>query len=211
MVRIVLADDHALFREGLQLMLEQFECYRVIASAEDGHVLLQQLAEVACDLVILDLNMPQLNGLESLALIKIQYPHVRVVVLSNYDQPEFKSEVARLGANGYLLKNSSSEVLRRAIDAVMEGKTVFFEDKTAENSIDKDYFTDDFLRRYSLTRREFDIIRCIARELTTREIADQLFISEHTVMTHRKNLLRKLEVKNTAGLVKFASQHGLLN
>lgn len=211
MVRIVLADDHALFREGLQLMLEQFECYRVIASAEDGHVLLQQLAEVACDLVILDLNMPQLNGLESLALIKIQYPHVRVVVLSNYDQPEFKSEVARLGANGYLLKNSSSEVLRRAIDAVMEGKTVFFEDKTAENSIDKDYFTDDFLRRYSLTRREFDIIRCIACELTTREIADQLFISEHTVMTHRKNLLRKLEVKNTAGLVKFASQHGLLN
>lgn len=211
MVRIVLADDHALFREGLQLMLEQEASYQVVATAEDGQVLLSRLAEVDCDLILLDLNMPHLNGLESLERIKTSFPQVRVIVLSNYDQLEFKREVARLGANGYLLKNSSSAVLRKAIEAVMAGKTVFFEYKSTEDNIDKDFFTDEFLRRYSLTRREFDIIRCIARALTTREIADQLFISEHTVMTHRKNLLRKLEVKNTAGLVKFASQHGLLN
>jgi DNA-binding NarL/FixJ family response regulator len=209
-MRIILADDHALFLEGLSLMLSRNPDFQVVGSAGDGKQLLELLTVIPCDLVTLDLNMPQLNGLETLVHLKSSLPAIKVLVLSNYEQPEFKREVQRLGADGYLLKNSSITTVVEAIKRIMSGEQVFYADKIDTQEKDKDYFTDDFLRKLSLTRREVDIIRCIAREMTTREIADELFISEHTVMTHRKNLLRKVDAKNAAGLVKFASDQGLI-
>lgn len=209
-IRVILADDHVLFLEGLSSLLKQQPGIELMGTAHNGKELLTLLATTPCDLVTLDLNMPELNGLDALHDLRTHYPQLRVLVLSNYEQNEFKKEVQRLGAHGYLLKNTSSEVLTHAIRLIIAGQTVYFEDKPTAQTTGQ-FFTDEFLRKYALTKREVDIIRCIADELTTREIADQLFISEHTVMTHRKNLLRKLDVKNTAGLVKFATEHGLLN
>ncbi len=209
-MRLILADDHALFLEGLALMLSRQADFQVVGSASDGKQLLELLAVLPCDLVTLDLNMPNLNGLETLVQLKASFPQLKVLVLSNYEQLEFKREVQRLGGDGYLLKNSSISLVIDAIKRIQGGEQVFYEDKNEIQEKEKDYFTDDFLRKLSLTRREVDIIRCIAREMTTREIADKLFISEHTVMTHRKNLLRKLDAKNAAGLVKFASDQGLI-
>lgn len=209
-MRIILADDHALFLEGLALMLGRQADFQVVGSAADGKQLLELLTVLPCDLVTLDLNMPNLNGLETLVHLKASFPLLKVLVLSNYEQLEFKREVQRLGANGYLLKNSSITVVIDAMKRIQLGEQVFFDDKMVMQEKEKDYFTDDFLRKLSLTRREVDIIRCIAREMTTKEIADELFISEHTVMTHRKNLLRKIDAKNAAGLVKFASDQGLI-
>jgi DNA-binding NarL/FixJ family response regulator len=210
MIRLLLADDHALFLEGLRLMLEKQAGLEVVGTASDGLQLLKFLEQTPCDLVTLDLNMPHLNGLEALAEIRQKFPVVKILVLSNYEQPEFKREARRLGASGYLLKNSSIVLLVEALKHIHAGTVVFYEEKGAVTSTEKDFFTDDFLRKYSLTRREVEVIRCIAQEMTTKEMADNLFISEHTVMTHRKNLLRKLEVKNAAGLVKFTGDHGLL-
>lgn len=209
-MRLILADDHALFLEGLALMLSRTPEFQVMGTAADGKQLLELLTVLPCDLVTLDLNMPQLNGIETLVQLKTSLPKLKVLVLSNYEQPEFKREVQNLGGDGYLLKNTSISVVVDAIKRIGAGEVVFYEDKTLLQDKEKDYFTDDFLRKLSLTRREVDIIRCIAREMTTREIADALFISEHTVMTHRKNLLRKIEAKNAAGLVKFASEQGLI-
>lgn len=209
-MRIILADDHALFLEGLALMLGRQADFQVVGFAADGKQLLELLTVLPCDLVTLDLNMPNLNGLETLVHLKASFPLLKVLVLSNYEQLEFKREVQRLGANGYLLKNSSITVVIDAMKRIQSGEQVFFDDKMVMQEKEKDYFTDDFLRKLSLTRREVDIIRCIAREMTTKEIADELFISEHTVMTHRKNLLRKIDAKNAAGLVKFASDQGLI-
>lgn len=209
-MRLILADDHALFLEGLALMLSRQPDFQVVGSASDGKQLLELLTVLPCDLVTLDLNMPHLNGLETLVHLKVSMPQLKVLVLSNYEQAEFKREVQRLGADGYLLKNSSISVVIAAIRRIQAGEQVFYEDRAELQEKEKDYFTDDFLRKLSLTRREVDIIRCIAREMTTKEIADELFISEHTVMTHRKNLLRKIDAKNAAGLVKFASDQGLI-
>lgn len=208
-MRLILADDHALFLEGLALMLSRQADFQVVGTAADGKQLLELLTVLPCDLVTLDLNMPQLNGLETLEHLRSAFPALKVLVLSNYEQPEFKREIERLGADGYLLKNSSITVVVDAIHRIAAGEQVFYEDKEQQEK-DKDYFTDDFLRKLALTRREVDIIRCIAREMTTKEIAETLFISEHTVMTHRKNLLRKIDAKNVAGLVKFASDQGLI-
>jgi DNA-binding NarL/FixJ family response regulator len=208
-MRLILADDHALFLEGLSLMLSRHPDFQVIGTAADGKQLLELLTILPCDLVTLDLNMPHLNGLDTLVHLKSAFPALKILVLSNYEQAEFKREAERLGADGYLLKNSSITVVVDAIQRIEQGEQVFFEDKEQQEK-EKDYFTDDFLRKLALTRREVDIIRGIAREMTTKEIADSLFISEHTVMTHRKNLLRKIDAKNVAGLVKFASEQGLI-
>jgi len=208
-MRLILADDHALFLEGLALMLSRQPDLEVVGTAADGKQLLELLTVLPCDLVTLDLNMPHLDGLETLVHLKAAFPALKVLVLSNYEQPEFKREVERLGSDGYLLKNSSITVLVDAIQRIAQGEQVFYADKEQQEK-EKDYFTDDFLRKLALTRREVDIIRCIAREMTTKEIAETLFISEHTVMTHRKNLLRKVDAKNVAGLVKFASDQGLI-
>ncbi len=210
MIRLILADDHALFLEGLQLMLEKQGDIVVTGTASDGQQLLDLLHATPCDLVTLDLNMPHLNGLDALAAIRQQFPELKVLVLSNYEQPEFRRAVQQLGAGGYLLKNTSVKQLVVAIRLILSGQSAFYEEKSVAVLTETDFFTDDFLRKYSLTKREVEIIRYIAQEMTTKEMADKLFISEHTVMTHRKNLLRKLEARNVAGLVKFAGDHGLL-
>jgi DNA-binding NarL/FixJ family response regulator len=161
-------------------------------------------------LVIMDLNMPGYDGLQCLQKIKKEFPETRVLILTNYNQPELVDEVRAGQADGYLVKNSTAADLREAVSRIMDGEKYFPDAHMLKSVPDDSFFFDEFLRKYQLTKREIEIIRLICREMSTRQIATALFLSELTINTHRRNILRKLEVKNVAGLMNFAKQNQLL-
>lgn len=206
---LIIADDHQLLIDGLIAVLQEPDEWEILPPVNDGRQLLDRLAEAPVDIVLLDLNMPHIDGIKTLELLKRQHPHTKVLVLTNYSQPQLQAEVRRLGANGYLLKNAPALTLKSAIRAVLAGEECF-EELTHPDTAPPAYFIDEFMKKYQLTRREVEIIKMVGSELTSKEIGHQLSISEFTVNTHRKNILRKLEVKNTAGLLNFAKQHGIL-
>ncbi|MGN7723273.1 response regulator [Chitinophaga sp. 22620] len=208
-LRIIIADDHQLLIDGLVAVLQENHEWEILAPVNNGRQLLERLESMPADLVLLDLNMPQLDGIRTLEILRRQYPALKILVLTNYNQPQLLNEVRKLGADGYLLKNSPSSVLKTAIATIAEGGS-FFEVLQPQETHIPSYFLDEFMKKYQLTKREVEIIRMVGSELTSREIGTQLFISEFTVNTHRKNIMRKLELKNTAGLLNFAKQHGIL-
>src|SRR5215471_17520587 len=199
-LRIIIADDHPFFVEGLKVVLEEIEGVRVLEPATNGRQLLDRLRQSLADLILLDLNMPQLDGVEVLKILKREFPQVKVIVLTNYNHPELVKEVNMLGAKGYLLKNSSSVTLKNAIEAVAAGHT-WFADKEFPEPATAHFFIDDFMKKYQLTRREAEIIRMIATGLTSKEIGKQLFISEFTINAHRRNICRKLNIHTPVGLL----------
>ncbi|RXK82852.1 response regulator transcription factor [Filimonas effusa] len=205
--RIIIADDHQLLIDGLTAVLQTEPAWEVLEAVNNGRQLLDRLANTKPDLVLLDLNMPRLDGIQALTAISKNYPEVKVLVISNYNQPQLQADVRKLGAAGYLLKNISAALLKEAITRVLAGGTCFEEQATPPAA--DEWFPDDFMKKYQLTRREIEIVKLIGKELSTKEIADQLFLSELTVATHRKNILRKLEVKNIAGVVNFIRMHHL--
>lgn len=207
--RIVLADDHQLLLQGITSVLNEMEDVAVVATASNGFEVLDAVSKHGPHLVVLDLNMPGQDGLKCLQQLKKSYPAVKVLVLSNYSQPELLDELKKLGAEGYLNKNSASHELKQAVVDVLSGHS-YHAWSGEEKSLSEDsFFFDDFLKKYQLTRREVEIIRFISHGLSTREIAEKLFLSELTISTHRKNIFRKLETKNIAALVHFARQHQL--
>jgi DNA-binding NarL/FixJ family response regulator len=207
--RLIIADDHQLLIDGLMAVLQTEEGWEVLEPVNNGRQLISRLSVEPVDLVLLDLNMPQLDGIQTLAVIRQRFPSVKVLVITNYNQPQLQAEIRKLGASGYLLKNVSAHSLKDAITTVLKGGTCFEELLPSQATPDA-WFLDDFMKKYQLTRREVEIIKMIGKELTSKEIGDQLFISELTVSTHRKNIMRKLEVKNMAGVVNFARQQGLI-
>lgn len=208
--KVVLADDHQFLLEGIMMLLKDDPTIEIVATAINGIELMTTVAREKPALVILDLNMPGYDGLQCLEKIKKDFPGTRVLVLTNYGQPELVEEVRLRQADGYLIKNSTAAELREAVSCILEGKNFFPEAHLLKTVPDDSYFFDEFLRKYQLTKREIEIIRLICREMSTREIASALFLSELTINTHRRNILRKLEVKNVAGLMNFAKQNQLL-
>lgn len=208
-LRLLIADDHQLLIDGMLSLLREAGGYTLLEPVNDGRALLEKLAAVPVDVVLLDLNMPHLDGIRALEKIRRLYPKVRILVLTNYNQPQLVAEVQRLGANGYLLKSASASELQHVIRHIAEGGT-WFQDLQADDAPLPSYFLDEFMKKYHLTKREVEIIRMVGSELTSKEIGSRLSISEFTVNTHRKNIMRKLEVRNIAGILNFARTHGLL-
>jgi DNA-binding NarL/FixJ family response regulator len=208
--KIILADDHQFLLQGLLSVLKDMTDIEVVDTALNGIELMTKIGEQLPDLVILDLNMPGYDGLECLRRIRRDYPATRTLVLTNYNQQQLLDEVKKSGADGYLVKNSSSALLKESIDAIRRGEKVFATAETGKPLPEDSYFFDDFLKKYKLTKREVDIIRMIAREMTTREIAAACFLSELTISTHRKNIFRKLDLKNVASLVNFAKANNII-
>jgi DNA-binding NarL/FixJ family response regulator len=208
--KIVLADDHQFLLEGILAVLKEMPAIEIVATAQNGFELMEAVAQHQPAVVVLDLNMPGYDGLQCLQKIKANYTGIKVLVLTNYNQPELVEEVKKMQADGFMIKNSSAIELKTAITEIIAGKKFF--PATAELKVvtDDSYFFDDFLKKYQLTKREVEIIRLICREMSTKEIAASLFLSELTINTHRRNILRKLDVKNVAGLVNFAKQNQLL-
>jgi len=211
MTKIILADDHQLFIEGVRTVLEELKNIEITATVNNGVELMETLRRTDADLVMLDLNMPRLDGLKCLKEIKTEKPLTKVLVLTNYSQPELMEEVKQLKADGFLIKNSTASELKETVARIISGEKIFTKASKTPALDEGSYFFDDFLKKFKLTRREVDIIRLVCKEFSSKQIAATLFLSEFTVNTHRKNIQRKLNVKNVAGLVAFAKEHHLVN
>lgn len=206
-LKIFIADDHQILIDGLISFFNELDGFEVIGHANDGAFLLQEIATITPDIILLDLNMPKLDGISTLKTLKANYKNVKVIILSNYHQSQLIKETKALGANGYVLKNGSKSDLLAAIETVRSGKLFFPEEDVKQTS--QFVFTDEFMKKHQLTKREVEIIKLICEEMSSKEIGDKLFISEFTVTTHRRNILSKVDVKNTAGLINFAKQNGI--
>lgn len=208
--KVLLADDHQFLLEGIISILKDEPAFEIVATANNGFELMDAVAKHRPALVILDLNMPGYDGLQCLQKIKKNSPEIKVMILSNYSQPELVEEVKKMQADGYLIKNSSAETLKEAIAEILLGKKYFPAQHEMKPVADDSFFFDEFLKKYQLTKREVEIIKMVCQEMSTKEIAAALFLSDLTINTHRRNIFRKLELKNVAGLMNFAKQNQLL-
>ncbi len=210
MISVAILDDHLMVLEGLQTMLENNESITVTNIFSRGKDLLNFLKTETPNIILLDINLPDSNGIDLCNTITKLYPEINSIGLSNYSETGFIKNMMRNGAKGYLLKNTTKKELIEAIKAVHSGDTYLpkiLKDKLLNESFGVQ--TASFVPK--LTRREQEILSNIAEELTNIEIAEKLFISIKTVESHRKNLHQKFGVRNTAGLIKEAFTKGLLN
>lgn len=208
--KIILADDHRFLLDGIITVLKEIPGVEIAATVHNGFELMNAVAKGIPDLVITDLNMPGYDGLQCLQKIKTNYAAIKVLVLTNYIQPELVDEVKKMQADGFLNKNSTAAELKEAVEVILAGQKYFPATTEMNPLMDDSYFMDDFLKKYQLTKREVGIIRMISREMSTKEIAAELFLSDLTINTHRRNIFRKLDIKNIAGLMNFAKQNLLL-
>ena len=212
-IRVLVADDHQLYRAGIKALLEHEQDIIITLEANDGAAILQKLAQQPVDIVLMDIDMPGMNGVEATRLVREQHPDIRILILCMYDDLDFILKVLKAGASGYLLKESENLDLASAIKALAIGSSYYSEKISTKLC---DYLSDVTAPpppptdAPQLTKRELQILRLIGEEFTNVEIAQKLFISDNTVFTHRKNLLSKLNARNTAGLIRSASQYGLL-
>jgi DNA-binding NarL/FixJ family response regulator len=198
--KIVLADDHALFRQGLRRLIEDVAELEVVGEACDGMELLKLLDAIVPDMVILDISMPNLRGLEAIGKVKMKCPDAKVLILSMHR--EYIYHAMSAGADGYLLKEDADRELFSAIDNIREGR-VFLSPRCAGDLIGSRVQSLD-----PLSGREKEVLKLIAGGKANKEIADILFISIRTVETHRANIMTKTKLKNTADLVRYAIQRG---
>lgn len=213
MIKILIADDHQLVIDGLKLMLEDATDMQCIAEANNGIEVLQVLKNTAADIILLDINMPEMNGLECCKKVRVSYPDVKIIVLSMLQEASLIKQMLQEGASGYLLKNEGQAEVLAAIRSVYDGKPFYSEGvmDIVMNSLSNKPTKKPSSPFPSLSRREKQVLQLIVEEFTTAEIAEKLFISFGTVETHRRNLLVKLNARNTAGLVRICFEFDLLN
>jgi DNA-binding NarL/FixJ family response regulator len=191
-------------------MLSRNADYKIVAEAENGKELVELASKLIPDVVLADISMPVLNGFDALAELRKLLPDTKVILLTMHEEPEYIIKAARSGANGYLLKNVDYEELHRAIGLVMSGQKYFNQQVSSILMEELHRKSDTDQLQEKLTERESDILKEIVKGLSSKEIADKLFISSRTVDTHRNNLMKKLSVHNTAELVKLALEKGLV-
>ena len=209
-IRVFLADDHALVRAGIKALLEKIPDIQVVGEAGDGLVALELVKTLQPDLVLLDISMPGLNGLEVMERLKSDFPDIRVIILTIHDESAYAVDALRAGANGYLPKKAASDELMRAIQAVMGGETYLSPEISKVSLADYHSAMIDEGRVEELTPRQLDVLRMIAEGYSTKEIARVLNISAKTVETHRASLMERLNIHDVAGLVRYAIKTGLV-
>jgi len=209
-IKIVIADDHDVIIDGLMALLSPEKDLMVSGRANNGEQLLKVISNKPVDLILLDIDMPNMNGAEAAKKIRENNSDIKILVLTMYNSPDFIAQLMRCGVNGYILKNTRRKDLVNAIREVMKGG-FYYSPEVAHSVMDSLRSEPNKKEELiELTRREKEIIRLISEELTSREIGEQLYISHHTVERHRKNIIAKLGVKNVAGLVKYAMRRGLV-
>ncbi len=216
--RILIADDHDVVRSGLKALLRTSPDFAIVGEAADGEEAVRRAGDLLPDIVMMDISMPRLDGIGATRLIKQHHPSIHVIILSVYEEEEYVYQILHAGASGYVLKNAGKREIFDAIRAVRDGER-FFSPGVSRLIID------GFLKRAEeqdrneknaapestgLTRRETEVLKYIAMGHTNRQIAETLFLSFRTVNTHRANLMQKLDIHDTAGLVRHAISLGLL-
>lgn len=218
-IDLIIADDHQLFVEGLKRVLSSQDSfvYNLVLEATNGIELCEGLKEIQADLLLLDLNMPYKDGFEVLQDVRKKYPTLRIIALTMYDEVKLVKSAFNAGIDGYVLKSYGLEDLLIAIDDVMQGKrhlgkgVALVPDYEQQSAVmTQKIYEDKFMQKYNLTKREIEVLLLITEALSNKEIAKELFISDQTVSVHRKNLMRKIGVSNTAGLIRFAFDKSLI-
>ncbi len=213
-IRIYLADDHQVLIDGMQSVLNTNPNFEVAGFSLNGVNVIELATRAKSDILVMDINMPEKDGIDVLKdLSGTDYPF-KVIILSSYDDLKLIKEVMKLGARGYLTKQCAGENIIEAIQAVQNGEEYYC--KTVREKIFSSFTRNNIkpnaeTSNFSLTERELEIIKLISLEYSGKEISQELSISPNTVETHRKNLVKKLNVKNSIGLVKFALKHNLIN
>jgi len=215
-IKVLIADDHKIIRVGLRGILEREEDIEVIGEAEDGNDVIEVLKNNVTDVVLMDIDMGRSNGIDTTQKVKASYPDVHILALTMHEEQDNIVRMLEAGASGYLLKNAGREELLAAIHTVVKGDSYFSNTvsatllKVLTNLKRKSSSIPSNNNNTPLSNREIEVLRLIAQEYSNGEIAEKLFISVRTVDTHRRNILDKLQVKNTAGLVKYAIEKALI-
>lgn len=211
-IKVIVADDHQVIIDGLESILRDSPGLEFAGGGLNGHQVIELVESRPVDIVLMDINMPEMDGLECTAYLNKHYPEVRVIALSMHDNPRLAKRMIKNGAFGFLLKNSSRDKIIDAINQVHQGKN-YFDPNLMQTffDVDEKKSSSSFSKKDLLTKRELEIIQLIYEEKTTGEIADQLSISTHTVESHRANVLLKLEIKSSIGLVKWAIQNEVID
>ena len=215
-IRIHLADDHQVLIDGLTNLLQTVDNFEVVGNSLDGTTIHNDVVHNNADILVLDISMPKKDGIEVLKELSQKDFPCKVIILSSYDDLKIIKEVMKLGAKGYLTKKCAGENIIEAIEAVYQGQEYFcdavrekiFNSFTQNNpKVNKTSYPENPI----LSAREIEIIKLISLEYSGKEISEKLFISINTVETHRKNIMKKLQIKNTIGLVKYALKNNLIN
>ena len=212
-IRVLLADDHKIFRDGVRSILEKEKDIEVVDDAANGKEVIEKIEKLEIDVLVLDIDIGKPNGIEITEMVSKNHPDVKILILSMMGLHDFVIQALEKGAIGFLLKNTGKDEVLTAIRSVSKGDSYFSREVSAIliEQLHKPSSARKKNTDIPLSVREIEVLKLIAQEFSNPEIAERLFISIRTVDTHRRNLLEKLGAKNTAGLVKFAIQKGLVD
>jgi DNA-binding NarL/FixJ family response regulator len=214
MNRIFLVDDHTIVRDGLRALLANEPNITIVGEASNGQELLDRLATTPADVILLDANMPVLDGLATTQRLRVEYPQVRVLILSMLAHERYIGQLFDAGASGYVLKSAEKDEILSAIQMVISGRQFLCSDlglNMLRKVLAKEDEPDETTKASRLSRRESEVLQLLSEGLTTNEIAEKLFTSKRTIETHRQNILEKTQTKNTAALIRMAVTQGLLD
>jgi len=213
-IRIAIADDYKIYREGLKVGLSSDDNLEVIMEADNGEELMKSLEATSPDVIIMDLKMPIMDGMEATKAVRKKYPGIKVLVVTMYEDDKFIIHLMENGANGYLLKNTEPDEIRKSIYAVHENG-YYFNDVVnkalLKKLVLKNNFKPSFNQNIELTERELEVLKLICEEKTAAEIGKEIFLSPRSVEGIRQRLIEKVGVRNTAGLVMFAIKSGIVD
>jgi len=213
-IKIIIADDHTIFRQGLRMLLAQEDDMEVVGEAADGIEALELAKKHNPDIILLDIAMPNMDGVQVAGKIKKSLPQIKIIVLTSYSDDQFLYEFLKLGVSGFVLKDLASQELIYSIRKSHEGM-VFFDPSVSKKVMEK--FTQvsggksDFVNYGKLSDREKEVLRLVAEGCATKEVAEKLYISPKTVENHRANIMKKLNIRDRTGLTKYALRLGLID
>lgn len=209
-IRVIVVDDHEIFRSGLRMVINKLGYAKVVAEAADGSDFLRIIDETETDIVLMDIEMPVMNGIEATRKAIEKFPAMKIIALTMFKEDAYIQSMIEAGVKGFLIKNIRKEVLDRALQAVFNGKTYYSEELW-------DYFTKTIVgedkqdNKPDITKRELEVLALLAEGLSNKEIADKLFVSERTIVGHKSNLMAKTNTKNTVALLAYAIKNGFIN
>lgn len=209
-IRIAITDDHPLVLQGIKSMLDETKEVAVVGSFSNGQKTIDQIQKVNADVLLLDINLPDINGIDLSKKLLKDFPELKIIALTNFDDISFVRRMLKNGVHGYLLKNTDKIEILKAIKAVLSGDIYVQKEIYSKLLLQKKPTAISNGLNIKLTRREHEVLVAISEELTTQEISEKLFISPKTVETHRTNIMSKLGAKNSVGIIKIAIEKELL-